>query len=75
MIQPTTAEGKITQFVDTIHFVPSHSSRLLQAADLVAHLHRRRMTHVETDDRARRARDRMWSHLAPKVYHDLCWFP
>jgi hypothetical protein len=66
---------KITQFVDTIHFVPSRSSRLLQAADLVAHLHRRRETHTETNEKSRLARERMWSHVAPRVRHSLCWYP
>ena len=66
---------KITRFVDTIHFVPSRSSRLLQAADLVAHMHRRRQTHVEGEARTHRAREKMWARVSPRVVHELCWVP
>ena len=45
---------KIKRVVDTIHFAPSSSSRLVQAADLVAFLARRIEAHVETDGGPRR---------------------
>jgi Protein of unknown function (DUF3800) len=54
--------------LDTVHFAPSRHSRLLQAADLVAFLHRRRITVTETDPRSVQAIQRLWDHLAPKIY-------
>jgi hypothetical protein len=66
---------KITRIVDTLHFAPSQASRLVQAADVITFLYRRVFTHGETDERARRAKIRMWNRLKPRVHHELCWFP
>ena len=72
---PGYLPSTLGQVVDTIHFVPSHTSRLLQAADLIAFLHRRRETHTETDQRAQRANDRIWQHIAPRIVHQRLWVP
>jgi hypothetical protein len=61
--------------VDTLHFAPSHASRLVQAADVITFLYRRVFTHAETDDRSRRSKIARWNRLKPKVHHQLCWFP
>ena len=66
---------RITQVVDTIHFAPSASSRLLQAADLIAYLARRRTTHVESDPRAEKANAALWARIEPRVVHNHCWLP
>lgn len=66
---------KLTRIVDTLHFAPSHASRLVQAADVLAFLYRRAFTHRETDERSRKAKIAMWSRLRPCVHHELCWFP
>lgn len=66
---------RITQVVDTIHFAPSASSRLLQAADLIAYLARRRATHVESDPRAQKANAALWARIEPRVVHNHCWLP
>ncbi len=63
------------QLLDTIHFAPSNHSRLLQAADLVTFMHRRRCTHTEADARAQGANDAIWAHIAPSIIHELCWEP
>ncbi|WHP16018.1 DUF3800 domain-containing protein [Cellulomonas sp. ES6] len=63
------------RLIDTIHFAPSEHSRLLQAADLVTFLHRRRCTHAEADPRAQRANDEIWGRVAPAIVHELCWEP
>ena len=68
-------QRRLTRIVDTLHFAPSHASRLVQAVDIVAFLYRRAFTHVEGDARARRAKVAMWEKLKPRVHHDLCWFP
>ncbi|WP_051834605.1 DUF3800 domain-containing protein [Streptomyces sp. NRRL S-15] len=61
--------------VDTIHFAPSNASRLLQAADLIAYLHRRLVSGQDSDPRARRANEKLWSYVAPRVAHQHCWIP
>jgi len=66
---------QITRIVDTLHFAPSHSSRLVQAVDLVTFLHRRLTTVTESDRRAAAANERMWSWVQPRVYHTWCWNP
>lgn len=66
---------QITQIVDTMHFVPSHASRLVQAADLIAFLHRRISSEVEKDQRAKEANAAMWDRLAARVEHAYCWRP
>lgn len=66
---------KLSRILDTMHFVPSHASRLVQAADLVAFLYRRRMTTTESDERATRANDALWARVEPRVRHSYCWYP
>jgi Protein of unknown function (DUF3800) len=66
---------KLTRIVDTLHFAPSHASRLVQAADVIAFLYRRVFTHQESDPRSRKAKLAMWRRLEPRVHHELCWFP
>jgi hypothetical protein len=68
-------QRKLTRVVDTLHFAPSHASRLVQAADVITFLYRRVFTHAETDDGSRRSKIAMWNRLKPKVHHQLCWFP
>ncbi len=72
---PGYLSSNLDAVVDTLHFAPSAASRLLQAADLAAYLHRRRETHTETDSRAKTASDRMWSHIRPRIVHRRCWGP
>lgn len=72
---PGWKSSKLPHIVDTLHFAPSKASRLLQAADLVAYLHRRRETHVETDPRAQKLSDLLWSRIEHRIIHKRCWFP
>lgn len=65
----------LASLVDTIHFAPSNASRLLQAADLIAYLHRRLVSGQDGDPRARRANEKLWSYVAPRVAHQRCWIP
>lgn len=48
---------KLPSILDTVHFVPSHHSRMIQAADLVTYIHRRYMTIRETDPRGQKVMD------------------
>jgi hypothetical protein len=66
---------QISHVVDTIHFAPSSSSRLVQGADLVAFLARRIEDHVETDQRAKRANEALWARIQPRIHHQWCWVP
>jgi hypothetical protein len=66
---------RLERIVDTIHFAPSSSSRLVQAADLVAFFYRRLRVHTELDDRAKRANDALWGRIEPQVHWSRCWFP
>ncbi|MGH3426110.1 MAG: DUF3800 domain-containing protein [Candidatus Dormibacteraceae bacterium] len=68
-------QRKLTRIVDTLHFAPSHASRLVQAADVITFLFRRVFTHVEGDSRSRNVKNAMWRRLEPRVHHQLCWFP
>ena len=61
---------KLTRIVDTLHFAPSHTSRLVQAADVITFLYRRVFTHRETDERSRKAKIAMWNRLRPRVHHE-----
>ncbi|WP_109508248.1 DUF3800 domain-containing protein [Nocardioides speluncae] len=72
---PGYLSSELPRIVDTIHFAPSHHSRLLQAADLVAFLHRRLETHTETDLRATRANAALWARIRARVEHQHCWRP
>lgn len=65
----------LPHLVDTIHFAPSKSSRLLQAVDLVAYLHRRLHSRQDSDPRARKANLKLWSYIEPRVVHNHCWDP
>lgn len=66
---------KIERVVDTIHFVTSSTNPLVQGADLVAFLTRRRATHTEKDARAAKANEDLWNIIQPQIYHHWCWHP
>jgi hypothetical protein len=66
---------QLTHIVDTMHFVPSDASRLVQAADLIVFLKRRRHADLGTDARAKRENERLWQRIEPRVVHEHCWHP
>jgi hypothetical protein len=70
-----TLSSTLPCLVDTIHFAPSKASRLLQAADLIAYLHRRLVSGQDGDTRARKANETLWSFVEPRVVHRHCWVP
>lgn len=61
--------------LDTLHFGPSNHSRLLQAADMVSFVWRRRCTVNEADPRAAAAMERIWQAFAPAVAVQWIWQP
>lgn len=66
---------KLEALLDTVHFAPSHHSRMLQAADMLAFTYRRRKTIQESDPRAQQVMDRMWSKVqqSGKVFEEGQW--
>lgn len=66
---------QLTRIVDTLHFVPSKASRLVQGADLIAFMQRRIAAGVEMDERARRANENLWHRIRPCIHHSWCWKP
>lgn len=72
---PGYRSSRLTNILDTLHFVPSQHSRLVQAADLVAFLHRRRTTISESNPKATAAMARIWGHVAGRVEHEYLYRP
>ncbi|WPF82139.1 DUF3800 domain-containing protein [Sanguibacter sp. 4.1] len=72
---PGYKSRRLDRVRDTIHFAPSHYSCLLQAADLVTYLYRRRRTHSEPDARAQAATDTVWAEIQPAVAVASTWVP
>lgn len=66
---------QLTRIVDTMHFAPSKTSRLLQATDLVAYLHCRIDGRRDKDERARRANEQLWGRINSNVSQCWCWHP
>ncbi|HEY0638008.1 MAG TPA: DUF3800 domain-containing protein [Pseudonocardiaceae bacterium] len=65
----------LDRLLDTVHFAPSHQSRMLQAADMIAFLYRRRQTIREQDARSQAAMDRLWTAIvgSGRVYDMGTW--
>ncbi|WP_444949740.1 DUF3800 domain-containing protein [Micromonospora ureilytica] len=66
---------RLTRIVDTLHFAPSHASRLVQAVDLVTFLYRRMANDTGHDPREAAANEKLWSWVEQRRYHSWCWSP
>lgn len=66
---------RLTRIVDTLHFAPSHASRLVQAVDLVTFLYRRMANVTGHDPREAAANEKLWSWVEQRRYHSWCWSP
>lgn len=64
---------QLTRIVDTLHFVPSRRSRLVQATDMIAFMRRRMKSTAPQHLRVVQANRRLWDLIAPKISHDRCW--
>lgn len=63
----------LDRIADTLHFAPSHASRLLQAADLVSYAHTQSCRH-HRDPRATAVWQRIWKALCPSIVKEAsCW--
>ena len=65
---------KVTNIIDTIHFSPSDTSRLLQAADLVGYLSLRRWM-PGLPARVVEAQDELWEHIKDNVVRRRLYRP
>lgn len=72
---PGSRKSKLPNLIDTIHFGPSHHSRLLQAVDLITYLYRRRLTQVEPSERAKKTTENVWEIIDPIVVSRRTWIP
>ena len=60
--------------LDTVHFAPSHRSRMLQAADMLAFIHRRFLTVTESDPRAAENMRRLWIKVVgERLFNQGSW--
>ncbi len=67
---------KLTQIIDTMHFVPSRASRPVQAADMIVYLKRRMHAGQDLDARAIRANDSLWGLIDDQIHPKSgCWYP
>jgi hypothetical protein len=64
-LQPRMLEA----FLDALHFVPSHHSRLVQAVDLAAYVFRRVHVTPPSNERSRRFYQNLWDELSNEVTH------
>lgn len=65
----------LERLLDTVHFAPSHQSRMLQAADMLAFIYRRKNTVIEPDARGAKAMKALWGLIVDsgKVYDCGSW--
>ena len=68
-------QTNLDRLLDTVHFAPSHMSRMLQAADMLAFIYRRVHTVTESDPRAAREMAKLWKMLADsgRVHNEGNW--
>jgi hypothetical protein len=57
----------LTSIVDTLHFVPSHESRVVQAIDLVTFLHQRRTVTRHPEPLEGEVLNQLWSTIEKKI--------
>lgn len=56
-------KSKLSQFVGVLLFTPSHFSRLVQAADLLPYVYRRKHILAYEDQRAVKVNHRLWEMI------------
>ncbi|MBT2501788.1 DUF3800 domain-containing protein [Curtobacterium sp. ISL-83] len=64
---------RLDRLLDTVHFAPSHHSRMLQAADVLAYVWVRARTVVETDPRQARVMEALVGEIERMAYRPGVW--
>jgi hypothetical protein len=67
--------SRLDRLLDTVHFAPSHRSRMLQAADLVAFTWTRHRTVIEQDRRKQVVMERLTSKILGRAFGAGEWPP
>jgi hypothetical protein len=63
----------LDRLLDTVHFAPSHQSRMLQAVDMIAFVYRRFLTVTESDARAAETMRKLFDAIASRSFEEGCW--
>lgn len=63
----------LDRLLDTVHFAPSHQSRMLQAVDMIAFVYRRFLTVNESDPRAHETMRKLWAKIMSKSFDEGSW--
>ncbi len=72
---PTSTSMKLDRIIDTIHFTPSHESRMIQATDLVAFVTLRRASVSHPDPREAAAIADLWETIRNQILVNYVWVP
>lgn len=69
----TYMHTRLERLLDTVHFAPSHHSRMLQVADVLAFVWVRAQTVAEHDDRKRRVMRELVDAIEACAFSPGCW--
>ncbi len=72
---PTSTPMKLDRIIDTIHFTPSHESRMIQATDMVAFVTMRRAAVLNPDPREAAAIKDLWDTIRDQILVHYVWVP
>lgn len=72
---PTSTPMKLHRIIDTIHFTPSHESRMIQASDMVAFIALRRAVVTNPDPREAAAIKDLWDLIRAQIIVHYIWQP
>lgn len=74
--EPGYTNQRLDRIVDTLHFVPSSSSRFIQAADLILYIYMRNRSLLQRQRKTIAAEERLLSLVTPKISRDSgLWTP
>lgn len=72
---PTSTPMKLDRIIDTIHFTPSHESRMIQATDMIAFITLRRRAVSNPDPREATAIKDLWATIGDQILVHYVWVP
>ena len=72
---PTSTPMKLDRIIDTIHFTPSHESRIIQATDMIAFITSRSSAVSSPNPREATAIQDLWSTISDQILVHYVWTP
>lgn len=72
---PSSTPMRLNRIIDTIHFTPSHESRMIQATDMVAFITMRRAAVANPDPREAAAIKDLWETIRDQILVHYVWVP